>query len=292
MTSEDTEKEKAFARFYQDSVYELLKSWDSGDRSLFEKNLRSCSNEFRKAKKKLPINESSLDYVAGKFSGMLESFIKLFQLEEEKAAIDDVIKEKLLTGYKSSKRIMGILYQSYLSDTWITHAALSKQGRISISALSNMMKKFISVHAVEFFKEGRTVSYRLSPAGVRFCRKAGLSEEDQKISTEDLIDIVNVMNDKINELCDIINTQNAQIRDLSAQVSSLEAERAVHSFYDYPSNMDLSDLFNDCQVSKSSGNQTTETVSMRADESYDDAQNKMSDHSTISNYNTGELVCA
>ena len=170
-------------RFYRDIVYHLMKVWGSGDPGDIEKYLQDCSNATRKIKKVMQTDESSLDYGVGKLSGMLETFIRIYQNEHEIAVIDEVVSRN----YAIDKRILSILSDETSGD-WVSsskilsglkllrHTGINRERytRINESTLLNTIKPLINAGAVEFFQEQDFpdfYSFRLTPAGKRYMEK-------------------------------------------------------------------------------------------------------------------------
>jgi hypothetical protein len=63
----------------------------------------------------------------------------------------------------SSRHVLCILFEASVDDSWVPNATLEKDCSLSRSSLSNIMKRLVQAKAVEFYKEGRTVSYPPPP---------------------------------------------------------------------------------------------------------------------------------
>lgn len=155
-------------RYYRDTVYELIQRWSSGDLDAIRKSLQYYSDEAGKMKKTQQPNEDSLDYAAGRLSGMLDAFVRIYQTEKERADIDAVVKND-----PAAEKVLDILSTKPVSGGWITYAALDRKTGWSGSDLLDTLKALINVGAVEFFQEKNDLdfsSFRLTPAGKRYLR--------------------------------------------------------------------------------------------------------------------------
>ena len=192
---------KALYEAADSSLYELAASWSKESHDKTYKLLTMWSRLIRRINKRLNGADSTIDYEAGRLSGIIEVFEYLHRQEEETKRIDSVISELLSSSKPSSKRILHILYEAGKNDDWVTNAELIKQTSLASNALSNIMKRLVTSNAVELIREGRTVSYRITSAGKRYYENYLASSMNQNLSggyeavSEKLDSILKQLND-------------------------------------------------------------------------------------------------
>ncbi|MDO4413651.1 MAG: hypothetical protein Q4C20_01095 [Erysipelotrichaceae bacterium] len=196
---------KALYEAAESSLYELASSWSKESHDKTYKLLTMWSRLIRRINRRLNGGDSTVDYEAGRLSGIIEVFEYLYRQEEEIKRIDSAISELLSSSKPSSKRILHILYEAGKNYDWVTNAELIKQTSLASNALSNIMKRLVTSNAVELIREGRTVSYRITPAGKRYYENYLASSMNHDLSggydvvSEKLDSILEHLNEPMNQ---------------------------------------------------------------------------------------------
>lgn len=151
------------------ALLELTDSWSEGSHEMTDRQLTEWSRLARRICSRLDGRDYSVEYEAGRLSGIVEAFEYLYKQEEDTKVIDTVIAKSLSSSKPASKQVLHILFEAGKDDEWVSNARLEKECLLKPNALSNIMKRLIQANAAESIREGRTVSYRISSAGKRYC---------------------------------------------------------------------------------------------------------------------------
>ena len=213
----DTSSSDAYMIMYEmvsSVLYELTTSWLNDFHDKTDKQLASSSRILKRICKRMDGAQYSLEYEAGRLSGVIESFEVLFRQEQESYAIDATLSELLSRSKPASKRVLQILFESQKDDCWVSNSELAAKCEQSPSALSNIMKRLVQVHAVDYFKEGRNISYRLTPAGKRYYEK-NIKPSATNALAKDL-DYLKEKSDNLHFLMmEVLQQQKRQTRSIS-----------------------------------------------------------------------------
>lgn len=178
------------------------------------------SRLLRQICKRLNGDEYSSAYEAGKLCGIISTFESLYRKEQDVRIINAAMSELLSKSKPASRRILQILYESGKEKEWISNQELLEITSQQKTSLSNIMKRLVQAQAVDFYKDGRKICYRLTPAGKRYY------EENISSSMSNPPDrMFNAINEKIDdiktsilELSDRIKRQEDTIGDINRKL--------------------------------------------------------------------------
>lgn len=167
-------------------------------------------------------DDCSIVYEAGRLCGIVSVIEYLFRKEQEFLSIDAAMAELLSKSKPASRRILYILFESSQEEEWVSKHTLEKKSSQSQTALSNIMKRLIRAQAVDFYKDGREVKYRLTSAGKRYYEKSISPSMNSPINRQlnDISDKIDCMQNSISELSEQINQQAHTIGDLRRDIFS------------------------------------------------------------------------
>ncbi len=225
----DESSSDAYIYFYEmvsSILFELKESWINGFHDKTDEQLASSSRSLKRICKHMAGRQYSIEYEAGRLSGIVESFEALFRQELETYAIDATLAELLSRSKPASKHVLKVLYEARKEDPWVSNSKLAEICDQSPSALSNIMKRLVQAHAIDYVKEGRIVSYRLTPAGIRYYEN---SIKHAAIDTfagglDHLIDKTDIIQDMIEE---VLQQQKRQTQSISKIENRLPLYKSI-----------------------------------------------------------------
>ena len=204
----ETNERDAYKTLYEtnmSALHELAESWSEEAHETTDQQLTLLSRLLRRICRRLDGGDSTLEYETGKLCGIVEAFEFLYRREKETKLIDASLAELLSRSKPSSKRILQILYEARNDNEWIANKMLEDKCSLKPNALSNIMKRLVQAQAVTFSKEGRNVSYRITPAGTRYY--------EQKIAPESNNAILQGLDEVKREIAEMRETLSEQNRN-------------------------------------------------------------------------------
>lgn len=201
------------------TLHELAKSWSENSHDITDKQLTVESRLSKRIRHELNDRGYSIEYEAGRLSGIVEAFEYLYRASEDIKIIDDTLSKSLSNSKPASKTIIRILYKSSKGDEWVSNARLASECSQSASALSNIMKRLIQAGAVEFLKEGRTISYRITAAGKRYYENMRSSQVEDSIACE--IEELKEKTEELQKTLDSLLTKPEQKQNFTYRVRNL-----------------------------------------------------------------------
>jgi predicted transcriptional regulator len=210
----------AYRDFFENNssvLKELVRSWTDGHYEQTNQKLTTLSRWYRKIHKQLNAQTYTIEFEAGRLCGIIEAFDGLYQYELEIRQIDAAMADYLSQSKPSSRHVLCILFEASVDDSWVPNATLEKDCSLSRSSLSNIMKRLVQAKAVEFYKEGRTVSYRLTSSGKRYYQKNILSTAKRDSSSD-----LHQMNEKLDLLANEVTGVKEILKNQYASITRIE----------------------------------------------------------------------
>ena len=199
------------------ALNELAKSWSEDTHDITDGQLTIYSRLLTRLTGKLDGGGYSIEYEVGRLSGIIESFERLYHEEKESLIIDAALTELLSHSKPASRLVLRVLYESRDHNEWIRNAVLEEKCSQTKSALSNIMRRLVQAHAVDYFKEGKYISYRLSPAGKRYYERKALSSMAHKEGT------LNDIREGMSSILDIVTTMQSQMVQQTDSIQQLKS---------------------------------------------------------------------
>lgn len=144
------------------SAFDLSYSYNSMDNVSFETTLSQYVNAYSEFSQFTSDMQNSFFYEIGKTAGLCEAYAEMYSARKSNQALKDELEKNLSSIRNASRNILQCLYSHSEDNDWITHSVLARECNQNPSALSNNIKRLISIGAVEAIKEGRNVLYHLS----------------------------------------------------------------------------------------------------------------------------------
>jgi predicted transcriptional regulator len=210
----------AYRDFFENNtsvLKELVRNWIDGQFEQTNQKLTTLSRWYRKIHKQLNAQTYTIEFEAGRLCGIIEAFDGLYQYELEIRQIDAAMADYLSQSKPSSRHVLCILFEASVDDSWVPNATLEKDCSLSRSSLSNIMKRLVQAKAVEFYKEGRTVSYRLTSSGKRYYQKNILSTAKRDSSSD-----LHQMNEKLDLLANEVTGVKEILKNQYASITRIE----------------------------------------------------------------------
>ena len=183
--------------------------------------------------------DHSIVFEAGKLCGIISTFECLFRKEQQYLIIDAAIAELLSNSKPASKQILRILYEAQQNEEWVPRSTLIKKSEQSQNSLSNIMKRLLRAQAVDFYKEGKEVSYRLTAAGIRYYEKNISPSMNDPAAME-----LGLLREEINGMKNTISGLAEQMNRQTSTIGEIKRNLIYHLEYDksaLQNNIDHSD---------------------------------------------------
>lgn len=159
------------ARCYSSAVsYELTDSFHSPDIDGFENLLADHFLTISRIGHANPDWQKTPAYEIGKAAGICEAFAAVSDLRKKDRDLEKNLKSNLAHLREASRSVLRVLNRYADRNEWIMHKKLAAECNQSVSSLSNIISRLISIGAVEATKQGRTVLYRMSSSCEQYCR--------------------------------------------------------------------------------------------------------------------------
>lgn len=202
----------------------LAALWNSGQSMEAGDLLALSYQRLKRARRDIKDWQASIVYQIGMLDGIISTYDSLFQMEKEQFAINQYMKQILRNSGPVSRKIFARLSQLNDRHEWIGHKQLAKDVGTSESSLSNIMKRLVLSNAVESERIGKTINYRITPAGNRY-----YLEKCTKQRPEAMLDIIL---EGMSELCQKVDqisvsfeektNNNSTIMDVNSLIKILE----------------------------------------------------------------------
>lgn len=228
MRDHNPEAYKAIYELNISAQFEFISSWTEGKHEKTSLQLTRLSRIYRQIYKQLGGDAYTFCFEVGKFCGYIETFENLLKKEQEILQIDCTLAELLSRGKPASKLVLRILFEAPEDNPWVPNSVLEKKCAQSPSALSNIMKRLVQAQAVDYYKEGRTVRYRLSPAGKRYYKEKIQSSLNMDVVKQlnRLIDQTDVMTGALFEMKQEISEQTHSINHIEYNLASYKRKES------------------------------------------------------------------
>ena len=221
---DNTDEYHTYKTVYEAASSALSELEDSYIKNCYDQTdilLGTWSRLLKQICKRLNGEDYSTVYEVGKLCGIISTFESLYRKEQDARIINAAIAESLRNSKTASRRILQLLYESGQEKEWVSNHELLEITSQQKSALSNIMKRLIQAQAVDFYKDGRKVYYRLTPSGKKYY-EGNISPSRSNPSDRMLSAINEKMDDiqnSISELSDQINRQADTIGDIKRNLS-------------------------------------------------------------------------